>query len=160
MLREEEGKNEGEERRPGVMPLLDRGIRPMVPRFQQWEGLREEDFYLYNMARGRSRPFPTPQQFLQMHYRTHPHSLPHCLAAGFGHVAPNAQFPPRLNSPPLHTPNPTSLCSTPPPPQDQDSGAESSSSESSDSEGATPLKLIAACPKLYFILFIIINFLL
>ena len=94
-----------EKRRPGVMPLLGRGIRPMVPRFQQWDGFQAENFNFNHMARGRSRSFPTPQPFLQIHYRRRPHSLPCCLAAGFGHVAPNVQFP-RLNSPPLCAPNP------------------------------------------------------
>ena len=37
-------ENEEEERRPGVMPLLGRGIRPVVPRFQHWGGLQEENF--------------------------------------------------------------------------------------------------------------------
>ena len=97
-------ENGEEERRPGVMPLLGRGIRPVVPRFQQWDGFQAENFNFNHMARGRSRSFPTPQPFLQIHYRTQPHSLPCCLAAGFGHVAPNVQFP-RLNSPPLHAPN-------------------------------------------------------
>ena len=99
-------ENGEEERRPRVMPLLGRGIRPMVPRFQQWDGFQEENFNFNYMARERSRSFPTPQPFLQIHCRRQLHSLPCCLAAGFGHVAPNAQFPLRLNCPPLHAPNP------------------------------------------------------
>ena len=95
-----------EERQLGVMPLLGRGIRPVVPRFQHWDGFREENFYLNNMARGRIRPFPPPQPFLEIHHRRQPHSMPCCMAAGFGYMAPNAQFPPRLNSLPLHAPNP------------------------------------------------------
>ena len=43
-------ENEEEERRPGVMPLLDRGIRPMVPRYQQWDGFWAENFNFNNMA--------------------------------------------------------------------------------------------------------------
>ena len=104
--------NGEEERRLGAMPLLGRGIRPMVPRFQQLDGFQEENFNFNYMARGRSRSFPTPQPFLQIHNRRKPHSLPCSLAAGFGHVVPNVWFPPRLNSPPLHAPNPTSLCTT------------------------------------------------
>ena len=54
------------------------------------------------------------------------------MAAGFGYVAPNAQFPPRLNSLPLCASNPPQY--VPPPPQNQDPGIENSSSESEDSE--------------------------
>ena len=50
-------ENGEEERRPGVIPLLGRGIRPMVPRFQQWDGFRQENFNLNYMAMGRSRSF-------------------------------------------------------------------------------------------------------
>ena len=105
-------ENGEEERRPGVMPLLGRGIRPVVPRFQQWDGFRAENFNFSHMARGRSRSFPTPQPFLQIHYRRKPHSLPCCFAAGFDHVAPNVRFP-RLNSPPLHASNPPHYASPP-----------------------------------------------
>ena len=37
-------ENGEEERRPGVMPLLGRGIRPVVPWFQHWDGFWEENF--------------------------------------------------------------------------------------------------------------------
>ena len=107
-------ENGEEESRPGVMPLLGRGIRPMVPRFQQWDGFQQENFNLNYMARGRSRSFPTPQPYLQIHYRNQPHSLPCCLAAGFGYVAPNVQFP-RLSSLPLCAPNPPHYVPPPPP---------------------------------------------
>ena len=30
-------EEEMEERRPGINPLIGRGIRPMVPRFNHWE---------------------------------------------------------------------------------------------------------------------------
>ena len=101
------------------MPLLGRGIRPVVLWFQQWDGFWEENFNYNYMARGRSRSFPAPQPYLEIHYRRQPHSLPHCMAAGFGHVAPNAQFLPRLNCPPLHAPNPPHYVPLPPPlPQD------------------------------------------
>ena len=58
-------ENGEEERRPGVMPLLGRGIRPVVPRFQQWDGFQAENFNFNHMARGRSRSFPTPQPFFK-----------------------------------------------------------------------------------------------
>ena len=89
--------NGEEERRPGVMPLLDRGIRPVVPHFKHWDRVPGENSYNYS-TRGRNRSFPAPQPYLEI--RRQPHSLPHCLAGGFGYVAPNAQFPPRLNCPP------------------------------------------------------------
>ena len=104
-------ENGEEERRPGVIPVLGRGIRPVVPWFQHQDGFPEENYNYNYSARGRSRSFPAPQPYLEI--RRQPHSLPHCLAAGFGHVAPNAQFSPRLNCPPLHTPKPTLLCTTP-----------------------------------------------
>ena len=149
-------ENREEERRPGVMPLLGRGIRPVVLWFQHWDGFWEENFNYNYMARGRSRSFPTPQPYLQIHYRRQPHSLPCCMAAGFGHVAPNAQSPPRLNCPPLCAPNPPLYVPTPPSllQNQTDSKTESSFSESSDSEfqtlrmvtpskqNATPLKSI------------------
>ena len=106
-------ENGEEERRPGVMPLIGRGIRPVVLHFQHWDRVLGGNNYNYNYStRGRSRSFPAPQPYLEI--RRQPHSLPHCLAAGFGHVAPNNRFPPRLNSPPLHAPNPP--CYVPPPP--------------------------------------------
>ena len=98
-------ENGEEERRPGLIPPAGRGIRPLVPRFEHWEGLREENFYLNNTARGRSRPFPVPWPFLQIHHRYQPHSLPHCLTGGFCHVGPNVHFP-RINNPPPQAPNP------------------------------------------------------
>ena len=62
-------RENGEERRPGLMPPADRGIRPIVLRFEHWGGLWEENFYLNNTARGRSRPFPAPWPFIQIHHR-------------------------------------------------------------------------------------------
>ena len=110
------------------MPLISRGIRPVVPWFQHWDGFLEENYNYNCSARGRSRSFPAPQPYLEV--RRQPHSLPHCLAAGFGHVAPNAQFPPGLNCLPLLAPNPPHYVPPPAsPPQDQtDSEAESTSS--------------------------------
>ena len=135
----ERRRREEEKGRPGAIPLIGRGIRPAIPRFQQ-EGLLEESFYWHNMARERSRPFPTPQPFLQIHYRRQPHSLPCCLTGGFGHVAPNVHFP-RVNNLPPQAPNPYQYVPPPPPPppQDQESGTESSSSESSDSDEGNSL---------------------
>ena len=140
-------ENGEEERQPGLMPLLGRGIRPVVPRFQHWDGLQEENFYLNNMARGRSRPFPTPQPFLEIYHRRQPHSLRCCMAAGFGYVAPNAWFPLRLNSPTLRAPNPPQYVPPPPPPpQNQDPRTESSSSESSDAEEGNSLDANCSTP--------------
>ena len=138
-------ENGEEERRPGVMPLLGRGIRPVVLWFQHWDGFWEENFNYNYMARGRSRSFPAPQPYLEI--RRQPHSLPHCMAAGFGDVAPNSQFPPRLNCLPLHTPNPPHYVpSPPPPPQDQtDSETESSLSEF-DSESGDSLRANCRSP--------------
>ena len=138
MQREEGEKENGEERRPGLMPPAGRGIRPIVPRFKHWGGLWEENFYLHNTARGRSRPFPAPRPFIQIHHRFQPHSLPCCLSGGFGCYAdPNINFP-RINNLLPQALNPQQYVQ--PPPQDQESGAESSSSESSDSEGGNSLE--------------------
>ena len=52
-------EEEIEERRPGINPLIGRGIRPMVNRFNHWEGVRGNHNYGY-AAQGRSRSFPTP----------------------------------------------------------------------------------------------------
>ena len=138
-------RENGEERRPGLMPPAGRGIRPIVPRFEHWGGLWEENFYLNNTARGRSRPFPAPQPFIQIHHRYQPHSLPHCLTGGFGYVGPNIHFP-RINNPPPWAPNPQQYVQPPPPPQDQESEAESSSSESSDSEEGSSLEANCSMP--------------
>ena len=108
-------ENGEEERQLGLMSLLGRGIRPVVPRLQHWDGFWEENFYLNNTTRGRSRLFTTPQPFSEIHHRRQPHSLSCCMAAGFGYVAPNAQFPLRLNSLPLHAPNPPQYVPPPPP---------------------------------------------
>ena len=138
-------ENGEEERRLGLIPPAGRGIRPVVLRFEHWGGLQGENFYLNNTAIGRSRPFPAPQPFLQIHHRYQPHSLPCCLTGGFGHVGPNVHFP-RINNPQPQVPNPQQYVSPPPPPQDQESRAESSSSESSDSEGGNSLKAHCGTP--------------
>ena len=82
----------------------------MVPRFNHWERVPGNNNYRY-VAQGRSRSFPAPPQ---PDIRRQPHNQPCCLMAGFGYVAPNAQFPPRLNSLSPHVPNPP--CHLPPPP--------------------------------------------
>ena len=97
-------ENGEEERRPGLIPPAGRGIRPVVvvPRFEHYGGFREENYYLDNTARGRSRTFPTPHPFLQIHHRFQLHSLPCCMAHGFGgYVNPNIPCSPRVNNPPL-----------------------------------------------------------
>ena len=87
-----------DEWRPGVNPFIGRGIRPILPRFNHWERVPENNNYRY-AAQGRSRSFPAPPQ---QDIRRQPHSQLHCLTAGFGYVAPNALFPSRLNSlPPM-----------------------------------------------------------
>ena len=95
-------EEEMEESRPGINPLIGSGIRPLVPRFNHWEGFLGNNNYRY-VAQGRSRSFPAPPQ---LDKRRQPHNQPCCLTAGFGYVAPNAQFPPRLNFPSPHVPNP------------------------------------------------------
>ena len=50
-----------EERRPGINPLIGRGIRPVVPRFNHWERVPGNNNYGY-VAQGRSRSFPAPPQ--------------------------------------------------------------------------------------------------
>ena len=69
-----------------------------------------------------------------------------CLAGGFGYVAPNVPFSPRLNNPPPHAPNPPHCVPPPAPPQNQEQDAESSSSESSDSEGDDSLEANNSLP--------------
>ena len=96
-------REEEEEGRPGAIPLIGRGIRLIIPRFQHWDGFWEENFY--PSARGRSRSYPLPQPFLQIHYHRQTHSLPYYLTGGFGHVAPNVCLP-RVNNPPPPAPNP------------------------------------------------------
>ena len=86
-------EEEIEERRPGVNPFLGRGIRLVVPRFVHWERVPGNNNNV-NAAQGRSRSFPAPPQ---PNIRRQPHSQPCCLTAGFGYVAPSAQFQPRLN---------------------------------------------------------------
>ena len=63
-------ENGEEERRLGLIPPAGRGIWPVVvvPRFEHFGGFWEESYYLDNTARGRSRPFPAPQQFIQIHH--------------------------------------------------------------------------------------------
>ena len=90
-----------EERRPRVIPFLGRGIAPVEQRENQQERVPGRNGNI-NMARGRSRSYPAPPPNI---FRSQPHSQPCCLTVGFGYVAHNAQFPPRLNSPFPHVPN-------------------------------------------------------
>ena len=120
---------------------IGRGIRPIIPRFQHWDGFWEENFY--PSARGRSRSYPIPWPFLQIHYCRQLHSLSHCLTGGFGHVVPSVH-PPRVNNLPPQAPNPYQYVPPPPPcpPQDQESGTESSS----DSDEGNSLKANCGTP--------------
>ena len=137
------------------MPLIGRGIRSVAPQFQHWDMVLGGNNYDYNHStRGRSRLFPAPQPYLEI--RRQPHSQPCYSAARFGHVASNAQFPPRLNSLPHHAPNPPCYVPPPPsPPQDQtDSETESnesntkteSTSSGFDSEGGDSLEANCGSP--------------
>ena len=102
-------ENGEEERRLGLIPPAGRGIRPVVvvPIFEHFGGFWEENYYLDNTARGRSRPFLAPHPFLQIHHQFQLHSLPCCMAHGFGGYAnPNIPCFPRVNNPPLWVPNP------------------------------------------------------
>ena len=101
--RREEGV---EERRPGVIPFLGRGIVPGEARPNQQERVPGGNNFSYN-ARGRSRSFPASPPNI---FRSQPHSQLHCLTVGFSYVAPNAQFPLRLNSPSCHTVNSPCPC--------------------------------------------------
>ena len=58
-------ENGEEERRLGLIPPAGRGIRPVVvvSRFEHFGGFWEENYYLDNTPRGRSRPFPHPIHF-------------------------------------------------------------------------------------------------
>ena len=63
-------ENGEEERRLGLRPHAGSRIWPVVvvPRFKHFGGFWEENYYLDNTARGRSRPFPAPHPFLQIHH--------------------------------------------------------------------------------------------
>ena len=65
MMNAERRRENGEERRPGLIPPAGRGIKPIVPRFKHWGGIWKENFYLNNTVRGRSRPFPAPWPFIK-----------------------------------------------------------------------------------------------
>ena len=144
--REEEldGSVSGMERRPGINPLLGRGIRPKVPRFDHWERVLGDNNSRY-VAQGRSRSFPAPPQ---PDTRRQPHSQPSCFTLGFGYVVPNAQFPPRLNSPFPCAPNPPCHLPPPPPPlQDQTDSEETESTSSGfDSEDGDSLEANCGSP--------------
>ena len=131
-----------EERRPGVNPFLVRGIRPMVPRFVHWERVPGNNNNI-NAAQGRSRVFPAPPQ---PNVRRQSHSQPHCLMAGFGYVAPNAQFQPRLNPLPPHVNLPCPCHLPPPPPLLQDQTDTESTSSGFDSEDGDSLNANCSSP--------------
>ena len=86
------------ERRPGVRPLVVKGVVPEPPRFLHWERPREENFYRH-LARGRSRPTLMPRPFLQIHHRWMPPCYVLGAAAGFGPIDPNIPCVPRVNNP-------------------------------------------------------------
>ena len=118
--------------------ILGMGIRPLVPQFNHWERVPGNSNNI-NMAQGRSRSFPAPPQAI---IRRQPHNQPCCLMAGFGYVAPNAQFPPRINPLFPHVPKFHCPCQNhcpchfplPPPPLPNHTDTKSTTSESSDSE--------------------------
>ena len=63
-------ENGEEERRLGLIPPAGMGIRlvVVVPRFEHFGGFWEENYHLDNTARGKSRSFPAPQPFIQIHH--------------------------------------------------------------------------------------------
>ena len=113
---EERSRRRGEETRD--KHIFGEGNIPVVPRLNHWEGVPGRNSNC-NMMRGRSRSFPAPPQNA---IRQQPHSQPCCLTAGFGYVAPNAQFPSRINPPSHPIFNPPCPCQNhcpchlPPPP--------------------------------------------
>ena len=113
--RREEGE---EERRPGVIPFLGRGIVPVEPNLNQQERVPGRNGNI-NMARGRSRSYPAPPPNI---FRSQPHSQPCCLAMGLGYVASNACLLSRINPPSHCTSNSPCPCQNhcpchfPPPP--------------------------------------------
>ena len=67
--------------------------------------------------------------------------------AGFGYVVPNAQFPPRLNSPSPHVPIPPCHLPSPPPYlQDQTDSKTESTSSGFDSEDGDSLDANCGTP--------------
>ena len=147
LRRREEGE---EERRPGVIPFLGRGIVLAEPRSNQQERVPGRNSTI-NTVRGRSRSYPAPPPNI---FRSQPHSQPCCLTAGFGYVAPNAWFPSRFNSPSHHAFNPPCPCLNccpchlPPlhPFPRTQMIPKSSSSESQDSEEGDSLKANCGTP--------------
>ena len=101
--RREEGQ---EERRPGVIPFLGRGIVPVEPRLNQQERVPGRNANI-NTARGRSRSYPAP---LPNIFRSQPQNQPCYLAAWLGYVASNAHLPSRINPPSCHASNSPCLC--------------------------------------------------
>ena len=95
-----------EERRPGVIPFLGRGIIPVEPRLNQQERVPGKNGNI-NMARGRSRSYLAPPTNI---FRSQPHSQPCCLTAGSGYVAPNAHLPSKINPLPHHASNSPCPC--------------------------------------------------
>ena len=145
-------RENGEERRPGLIPPAGRGIRPIVPRFEHWGGLQEENFYLNNTTRGRSRPFPAPWPFIQIHHRYQPNSLPHCLTGGFGGYAdPNIHFP-RINNPPPQAPNPQQYVQPPPLLRIRNQKLKVPLQSPLTLRRVAPSKTIAVCPKFCLLL--------
>ena len=69
----------GIKRRPRVNPFVERRVVPIAQRENQerFPGRNEN----INMARGRSRSYPTPPPNM---VSLQPHSQSQCLAAGFG----------------------------------------------------------------------------
>ena len=139
MLRRREEEMDGIERRPRVSPFMERGVFPVAQRENQ-EMVPGRN---QNMARGRSRSYPAPPPNM---VRLQPHSQPWCLTVGFGYVAPNVQFSPRLNSSSPHAPNPPHQLPFPQSLPQNQNNTKSTSSESSDSEDGDSLKANCGSP--------------
>ena len=101
--RREEGQ---EERRPGVIPFLGRGIVLADPRSNQQERVPGRNSTI-NTVRGRSRSYPAPPPNI---FGSQPHSQPCCLTLGLCYMAPNAWFPSSFNIPSHHVFNPPCPC--------------------------------------------------
>ena len=103
-------ENGEQERRPGVMPLLGRGIRPVVLQFQHWDGFPEENYNYNYSIRERSGHSLHLNHIWKLEDSPIAYHIAWQLDLAMWLPTPGS---PKIKLPTTPCPQPTSLCTTP-----------------------------------------------